>query len=129
MKNLKKVSVAVSILAALVLLGGCAPVPPGPGVPIPPGMAFSCMLPLVILLVIALIAALVVYIVRNRPPMPRDSSRLDKKATSGVVTGKGSLDLPAEEIARRRYASGEITYEEFQQILRNLHSAGRGDVT
>ena len=129
MKNLKKASVAVSILAALVLLGGCAPVPPGPGVPIPPEMAFSCMLPLAILFVIALIAALVVYIVRNRPPTPPDPGRPDKKATSGVATGKGSLDLPAEEIARRRYASGEISYEEFQQVLRNLHGAGRGDVT
>ena len=129
MKSIKKVFVWMSVLALLVLLSGCAPIPPGPGAPIPPGVAFSCMLPLVILLVIAIIAALLVYIVRNKPPTPPDLGKPDKRATSGVVAGKVSLDLSAEEIARRRYASGEITYEEFQQILRNLRNAEKGDVT
>ncbi len=120
MGNVKKVFAAVSILAALVLLGGCAPVPPGPGAPIPPGLALSCLLPLAILLVIALMAALVVYIARNRP-----GSAVQPATKS--QTGGGTLDLPAEEIARRRYASGEITYDELQQILRNLRDAGKGE--
>ncbi len=130
MKELKKAPIAVLVLASLVLLVGCAPAPPGPGAPMPPEMTFFCLLPLVILLIIALIAALIIYIVRNKPSLPPVApGEIGKKDVGGGMTGKSFPDLPAEEIVRRRYASGEITYEEFQQIIRNLRSAERGDTT
>ena len=110
MKTFKWVLSVPLVLAAISLLGGCLPGPPGPAAPLPPGLALSCLTPLAILVVVALIVALVVYLIRS------------KEATAGNVgtPTKRIAEPSAREIARRRYASGEISYEELQEILRRL---------
>ncbi len=110
MKTFERILPISLVIAAVLLLGGCLPGPAGPAAPLPPGLAISCLTPLAILVVIALIVALVVYLVRGR------------EATGpGTITPvKRTPEPSAREIARRRYASGEITYDELQEILRIL---------
>jgi putative membrane protein len=57
------------------------------------------------LLVVAGVLALVVWAVRN---------------ASGRGTGSGPRGVDALEIARRRYASGEISKEQFEQLKSDL---------
>ncbi|MCD6289766.1 MAG: hypothetical protein J7M34_04625, partial [Anaerolineae bacterium] len=73
------------VLVMVLLLGGCAPaVLPAPAALIPPDLALSCLTPLAILLVVALIAALVLHLVRG-----------------GSSLGGAGISS-AEEIAQRR---------------------------
>ena len=113
MKTVKRVISVMSALVAILLLGGCLPaVPPSPGVggPLLPGLALTCLTPLAILFVIALILLLIFYLVRGGS---RDSR---------------TAEPAARGIARRRYAAGEINYDELQEILRHLDETEKGGI-
>jgi len=132
MKTVKRIILMMSALMAVLLLGGCLPaVPPSPGVggPILPGMALSCLTPLAILFVIALIVVLILYLVRGgssgSPLVAPPAKKIIRNESHDVRT----VEPAAKEIARRRYAAGEISYEELQEILRHLDETGKGEAT
>jgi len=108
MRVLRSLLLVSLFLFAAFMLGGCVPVGPPLGRPIPLGVALSCLTPLAILLILALIAGLIIYIARN------------------WSSGAKPSEPAAKEIARKRYAGGEITYEEYQEILRHLDETRTG---
>ncbi len=109
MKRLRWMFLGLLGLGITLLLGGCFPGPAGPGAPAPPGVGLLCLVPLAIGVILAVIVAVVVYLVWNKEA---------GGVSQGLMAKKPAMS--AEEIARRRYASGEITYEELQEILRHL---------
>jgi len=90
---------------ALISLAGCAPTPApppaGPGIPLAREWllpALGCLVPL---LGLALLALAGILLWRNR----------------AALAGK---EPSAKEILQRRYARGELTKEEYQEMLQEL---------
>ena len=106
------------LLPFTLLVAGCVPVlappPPqsGPGIAPSWGMLFGptgCLMPLITLTVIVLAVALIWGFLR------RKGISIESLRTPSAPS--------AEEIARRRYASGEISRDEYQQLLRDLEES------
>ncbi len=109
MQRLRWMLLGLLGLGMAFLLGGCFPGPAGPVAPAPPGAGLSCVVLLAMVLACALVAGVAVYLVWNKVG----------RGTPRPLATKGPEES-AEEVARRRYAGGEITYEELQEILRHL---------
>ena len=101
----------VIMLSVMFCSGGCAPVvPPPPRAPLPLphwnwlARPMYCLTPLVTLLVIALlIVALVSFLRGKRLP-----------------TIRSFREPSAKQIVQERYARGEISREEYRQLMRDL---------
>ncbi len=78
------------------------------------GFSFSGMGAVYMLIFWAIVILVAVWVLSRIFPKVRDD------AASGLTKQTGDSDQSAREILRRRYARGEITRAEYEQIQRDL---------
>ncbi len=118
----KKAMLIILFLAAMLLLSGCLPAaPPGPAAPFPPGLILSCLTPLAVLTLLVLLIAGLFFVAEHHST----DGKTEKGEEETAPRASGGAGTSAKEIARRRYAAGEITYDELQEILRHLDESER----
>lgn len=116
---------ATLMLATGLCLGGCAPAPPPPPSlhsPVSvPGWDWLvgpmyCLTPLVTLAAIVLIIAVILSLLRGKGSSIKSSFKSFFESPSGPS---------AKEIVQERYARGEISREEYRQLLKDLEESGQ----
>ncbi len=108
-------------MALVVLSGGCVGYGWGPGGMMGPGYGWGMGVGMLLVWIIVIVAVvlLVMLLVRQAAPPPPPPP-----AGPGFGPGPGPRTSRALEILEERYARGEITREQYQEMRRDLEGSG-----